>query len=741
MTAPGQGQFGHQGQPSSQQIQGQLRQGQGQQMNHNGQQQKGLQAGPDPKLAQFTFRKPSTSHNKTSWLDVEPLQLCVPLAEVQLELDRMTTEMREKSRTIQSRQRELPDNAATKYSEFLKKENIDLQKMNPRLEWVTAGIELNWKVIRNAITADHKILRRFDIILKTQPRPGVQNITAKATGQSGNQGNKAQGQNNMVNQNALGGGGPPPPPPPPPPPQNIMNGGPQHSHLNMAPGPPPPPPPPHGGGGGGGGGAPGGMQHSQHHFNVGLAHQQVPESGRLPSMRHESRRLSGIEVMDPNILRHQKSKSNLVPGRYPDESDSESSTDETESISAISAIDEPGYGVVSGRGRRQGNTRDKLRDHDRRRDISRGNFEQQKEKYSRRLSRSGIERPAIGRRSSSSHKRSPRESQESVKVAPVQIHLHTGSADSNKKSERDEDRDRQLKYRAERQHDPRRSIHDIPTHHTPRGSGSLHKSDKFPANVPMSRQPSTANGSESLYSEEDSSVTDYEDESTFDRPVAPMPPSVGPGGARYEQGDHHFVQIRNTHRQRPSINQSAYSDYPHEPHQRARADSHHQDQRMDIGDQVEKHYHNGLLTKIVTTSNPMSRRHSVQVQHIHHQLPIQPSRAMSYAEPASEPYYAPAPKSLTNTNTKYLEDGGLQQPVDVQALAETVEAMQRHIRESQRPPPLRRNSTRVRPRHGSEIWPNRDYTPDDYPSQHRGGRGSIFGNAEYVSPDYEEWGH
>ncbi|KAF2112919.1 hypothetical protein BDV96DRAFT_601730 [Lophiotrema nucula] len=723
MNAPGQAQFqtqfpGHPQMHPNQQNPGQARQGQGQGQGQQSfqnaaqQQRSPNQLFYDPRLQQWTLKK----GKKSSWAEVEPRQQHVSYDSLAEELENMLETIRKEKTSVQRLLNEIPsDNAHSKVSDLLKAQNAELFKLNSKLQWNIAGIRLAWTVIQHTFTPDERRLKRIDIILKTEqraPMPGAGAKGGAANGMQQNQKPLAQGmgqniknpqnqgfnnvQDGHLNQGqgrdqGMNHGGPPPPPPPPPPP------GP-HSGPGMPVLPSPPG---------------GGQQQQQPGFQQpGMANPGMfAEHAAFPSMRHESQRFNGPEILNAHILKKQKSKSKILPGRFPSESEGDSdSGSDSESIGSDSAsiisMDEPGYNTIGGGGRKSSHKKNKSKRHNQRRDSGYTDpHKSQKQKTSYGRSGPDFQPPPMGKHSGhKSSQQSPRSSNSSFKPPVVQVHVHNGTTAQNEREhDRENDRDRHNGrdlYRSEREPALRQASYNISP---PRSlKDSFNKVDKFTGGVPMSRNSSTSTSRDSYTSgEENASSASYDADSQFSEP---MQPQRSRGNERYPRERLDQSYHNDVHRSKRDY----HNDYPHQERPRHhRRRSHIPTVHMDHD--VEGPYYGEDPSIVGVVQRPGLRRNSTQVYPSYgREQPRYPhSRSMSYSE---EPYYPP-PKALQDSQANYHDDG-VHVPDVESIVAATVSALQQqkaldaveHMRRSQRPLIDRRGSLSGRGRERYDPW-------------------------------------
>ncbi|KAF2705887.1 hypothetical protein K504DRAFT_505612 [Pleomassaria siparia CBS 279.74] len=116
-------------------------------------------ANPDPQVACWTAKKGKYLH----WRDVEPKPQRLTPRELQDELARVCASKVPVNRTLN----QIPSDSAREILDnLIDKQNEILYQRNPSIEWMIAGLELDWK---NLNRREHQLIG-MDIILQTRPR-------------------------------------------------------------------------------------------------------------------------------------------------------------------------------------------------------------------------------------------------------------------------------------------------------------------------------------------------------------------------------------------------------------------------------------------------------------------------------------------------------------------------------------------------------------------------------------------
>lgn len=433
----------------------------------------------DPQLASFILEKP---RNATSWEDAEPEQQHVALHELQSELHKF----RRNHGNVKKNMNEIPSpNCRRIINELVEDQNIELAKYNRSIQYRIASVVNKWR----SVNRRERQLVRVDIILVTEPSGFQEPMQTKISNGSGAQdpnkvkqpgnpqgqqfGNPANPGQNMPQQQrpphqqqqqqqsqqhpsqhnvgqsqqfepprpqdhpgqAVPGHGNPPPPPPPPgmPGPHDMQGL-QHPPMLDGSGRPMQ-------------GAP--MQHPQPHHPP---HGQHPMPGAFPDQMHmpppgmRQGHNRPIEILNPDHLRHQKSRHKGRRDASSSSSDSDSLWEDESEDSSFVNIEHDDHGDAGRRerGRQRHNKRSKknqeIRSLSKARGLSRScsrsrarrsNVEPYIAKSSRRRRASDmIEDPRNGRLSPESFTTdSSRSSHNKIpgQMPPVHIHLSTNN--------------------------------------------------------------------------------------------------------------------------------------------------------------------------------------------------------------------------------------------------------------------------------------------------------------------------
>ncbi|KAF1971031.1 hypothetical protein BU23DRAFT_570287 [Bimuria novae-zelandiae CBS 107.79] len=475
-----------------------------------------------------------------------------------------------------------------------------------------------------------------------------------------------------------GDGGIPPPPPHGPPPN-------QHAGPQVV----PPPFDPH---------------EQPRHMSAGHP-EPMSVHGAMPGQH-----FAPPEILDPHMLKHQKSKSKSLRREYhvlqEPESESESGNSDSGSHFSSRSVEDGAYGFVERsrtRGRKRSQTRSRGRSAPRSRSNDRVRLPKvYNVKKSHGRTRSDVEIIHEDRPKFSSKDSSPRSSAAAIPTQPIiNVHIDNGNEHTR---ERTGDRGREV-YTSE--HDPRHSGNPMPT---PGFSYPVYaKNDRFDAH-PMSRH-SSIGGSDTGSSVIDGHSSVYtSDDSIFSEPIRPRLHSrttseVGAGPQLRSRNmplprDEAFIPPYRQQKPRFPVD-----DYPHA--HRPRGSLHE--------DRIEPHRSRGSLHedriephRSSTHRRPSmsARRHSVQIGNPFNPRYAHPSR--SYNEVLPSYAYKPEPPPQ-----RYIADDR-PNPFELRAMADQLEAMD-YINHSRRSGmPSRRNSMRGRMAPEVDEWAYRPPMYDAY---------------------------
>ncbi|OAG02905.1 uncharacterized protein CC84DRAFT_1178473 [Paraphaeosphaeria sporulosa] len=662
-------------------------------------------------LAFFSIHKPL---NVSSWDDVTPVHHRLSTSDIRKALSKLHQNPRN---TVKDTLMSLKSESARRLINALVQEQNE-RESDSNIEWIIAGIDVKKEIVKQW-PSQKKVIKSIEVILKTEPTHDFNDDSFGSPPLRGPfEGGVTQTNQSHRNVNQHGPGmghvqphimhqQPPMGAQPiqvnghergehmhgrqdlPHPPHYVQGGSHFQQPHSMLPVPQhpgggvgiPPPPPPHGG-------PVKQTQVVQPPFDP--QQQPMPMPGSFPEVRPAPQFMPQPEILDPRVLKHQKSKSkNLrrefqeVPMVYAGESDSDSSGSDIGSQFSSRSVEDGAYGFIErsrsrGRNRSHGivgrsHSRGKDRSHSRGRE--RGMPKIFKVKKSHGRSRSDVEVIHEGKHSPSSKSSSPRSSASALPTQQIfNIHI-----------DNDNDRERERKDGHGRDahaanHDQRRNNKPM---HSPGFTNPIYtKRDKFDVH-PMSRH-SSVGGSDTGSSVIDGHSSIYtSDDSVFSEPIRPRMHSR----TTSEVGGGLHLRSRNM----PIPRHDAFIPAHQESHRRQKrhfeADDYPHRPRGSIYDGYAEPPHTPSFRQ-----PPMApRRHSVQLSNpFDPRHPAQPSR--SYTDYATQPF-----------QQRYITDNA-PEPFEFRAMADELGAMN-YINQSRRSGlTQRRNSLRGRGAPEVDEW-------------------------------------